>query len=251
MKNAYGFIVLLFAFASCASYKQSLMFKTDETTTLKQKAETLDRTYVLANFDGVSIEVFTKNGERLVDPDKVLMMTGPNGQRIAQDEDDEEEVYVIDENGVAKLPMVGEQKIAGLTLREAELFLQKEFSKYYENVFVTLKCTTRRVIVLGVPGGMVLPLTYEHVSVVEVVAMSKGFMTEGKAQAIRLVRGDDVYVIDLSTVEGYRKGNMTVLPGDIIYMEPVIRPFVEALGDYGQLVSISISLLTLLLVVAQ
>jgi len=44
---------------------------------------------------------------------------------------------------------------------------------------------------------------------------------------------------------------MTVLPGDIIYMEPVIRPFVEALGDYGQLVSISISLLTLLLVVAQ
>ena len=251
MKNAYGFIVLLFAFASCASYKQSLMFKTDETTAIKQAAETVNRTYVLTTFDEVSIDVFTKNGERLIDPDKVLMMTGPNGQRITQNESEEEERFLIDENGVTKFPMVGEQKIAGLTIREAELLLQKEFSKFYEDVFVKLRCDTRRVVVLGVPGGLVLPLTFENVSVVEVIAMSKGFTTEGKAQAIRVLRGDDVYLIDLSTVEGYRKGNMAVLPGDIIYMEPVIRPFVEALGDYGQLVSISISLLTLLLVVAQ
>ncbi len=251
MKNAYGFSILLFALASCSSYKQSLMFKTDETTVIKQTAETLNRTYVLVSFDEVSIEVFTKNGERLIDPDKVLMMTGPNGQRIAQDQNEEEERFLIDERGIAMFPMVGEQTIAGLTIREAELLLQKGFSKFYEDVFVKLKCDTRRVVVLGVPGGLVLPLPFESVSVVEVVAMSKGFITEGKAQSIRVLRGDDVYLIDLSTVEGYRKGNMTVLPGDIIYMEPVIRPFVEALGDYGQLVSISISLLTLLLVVAQ
>ena len=227
------------------------MFKTDETTAIKQAAETVNRTYVLTIFDEVSIDVFTKNGERLIDPDKVLMMTGPNGQQITQNESEEEEGFLIDENGVAEFPMVGEQKIAGLTIREAELLLQKEFSKFYEDVFVKLRCDTRRVVVLGVPGGLVLPLTFESVSVVEVIAMSKGFTTEGKAQAIRVLRGDDVYLIDLSTVEGYRKGNMAVLPGDIIYMEPVIRPFVEALGDYGQLVSISISLLTLLLVVAQ
>lgn len=227
------------------------MFKADETTSLKQAAETVDKSYVLNKFDQVSIEVFTKNGERLIDPDRVLMMNGPNGQRITQTETDEKKKFLIDEGGIARFPMVGDQQIAALTIREAELFLQKEYSKFYEDVFVKLTCESRRVVVLGVPGGLVLPLGFENVSVVEVLAMSKGFMVEGKAQSIRLLRGDDVYLIDLSTIEGYRRGNMTVMPGDIVYIEPVIRPFVEVLGDYGQLVSISISLLTLLLVVAQ
>lgn len=250
MKNVSGLFLLLLFLAGCASYRQSIMFKTDETSAIKQAAETVDRGYILTTFDEVSIDVFTKDGERLIDPDKVLQMNGPNGQRIA-DDDEEEERYLIDEKGEVKFPMVGLQKIEGLTIREAELFLQKEFSKFYEDVFVKLTCSSRRVVVLGVPGGLVLPLTYEKVSLAEVVAMSKGFVGEGKAQSIKLLRGDDVYVVDFSTVEGYRKGNMTVLPGDIVYMEPVVRPLAEALGDYGQLLSISISLLTLILVVAQ
>jgi polysaccharide export outer membrane protein len=147
--------------------------------------------------------------------------------------------------------MVGVQKIGGLTIRETELFLQKAYAKFYEDVFVKLTCESRRVVVLGVPGGLVLPLTYEKISLAEVVAMSKGFVVEGKAQSIRLLRGEEVYVVDFSTVEGYRKGNMTVLPGDIIYMEPVVRPLAKALGDYGQILSVSISLLTLILVVAK
>lgn len=226
------------------------MFKTDETTAIKEAAEAVDKGYVLTAFDEVSIDVFTKDGERLIDPDQVLRMSGPNGQRIVEDKE-EEEKYLIDEKGEARFPMVGAQKIEGLTIREAELFLQKAYAKFYEDVFVKITCESRRVIVLGVPGGLVLPLTYEKISLAEVVAMSKGFTVEGKAQSIRLLRGEDVYVVDFSTVDGYRKGNMTVLPGDIIYMEPVVRPLAKALGDYGQILSVSISLLTLILVVAQ
>jgi polysaccharide export outer membrane protein len=225
------------------------MFKTDETTAIKEAAETVDRGYVLTAFDEVSIDVFTKDGERLIDPDQVLRMSGPNGQQIAEEE--EEEKYLIDEKGEARFPMVGVQKIGGLTIRETELFLQKAYAKFYEDVFVKLTCESRRVVVLGVPGGLVLPLTYEKISLAEVVAMSKGFVVEGKAQSIRLLRGEEVFVVDFSTVEGYRKGNMTVLPGDIIYMEPVVRPLAKALGDYGQILSVSISLLTLILVVAK
>lgn len=251
MKNLSGLFILLLFFTGCASYKQSIMFKTNETTEIKKAAETVDRGYTLAAFDEVSIDVFTKDGERLIDPDKVLQMSGPNGQRVTQDDNGEEEKYLIDENGTARLPMVGEQKLGGLTLREAELFLQKQFNKFYENVFVKLTCHSRRVVVLGVPGGLVLPLTYEKISLAEVLAMSKGFEKEGKAQSIRLFRGNDVYEIDFSTVEGYKQGNMLIMPGDVVYMEPVVRPFAAALGDYGQLISVSISLLTLILVVAK
>lgn len=251
MKNTAGLFILFLTVTGCASYKQSIMFKTGETSTIKQIAGSVDKGYVLVSFDAVSIDVFTKDGERLIDPDKILEMSGPNGQRIPQDDKNEEEKFLIDKAGIVRLPMIGEQKIVGLTLREAELFLQKEYNKFYENVFVRLSCESRRVVVLGVPGGLVLPLSYENTTLAEILAMSKGFEKEGKAQSIRLLRGDDVYEIDFSTIEGYRHGNMIVLPGDIVYLEPVVRPFAAALGDYGQLLSVSISLLTLVLVVAQ
>lgn len=225
------------------------MFKTSESSTLKQAAEQLNQAYVLSNFDVISLKVFTKNGERIIDPDDLLLRQGaatgtaPQGTGLLKNEK-----FEIDQQGVAKLPMLNEVKLAGLTLREAELLLQKEFAKYYENAFVTLECSSQRVVVLGSIGGQVVPLTFNKISVLEVLALSKAFTIDAKAQNIRLLRGDDVYVLDFSTVEGYRQNNMTVLPGDIVYVEPVRRPFVEGLRDYGQLISITTSIVAILLV---
>jgi polysaccharide export outer membrane protein len=225
------------------------MFKTSESSTLKQAAEQLNQAYVLSNFDVISLKVFTKNGERIIDPDDLLLRqrdgvgVTPQGTGLLKNEK-----FEIDQQGVAKLPMLNEVKLAGLTLRESELLLQKEFSKYYENAFVTLECSSQRVVVLGSTGGQVVPLTFNNTSVLEVLALSKAFTLEAKAQNIRLLRGDDVYVLDFSTVEGYRLNNMIVLPGDIIYVEPVRRPFVEGLRDYGQLLAITTSIVAILLV---
>jgi polysaccharide export outer membrane protein len=225
------------------------MFKTSESSTLKQAAEQLNQAYVLSNFDVISLKVFTKNGERIIDPDDLLLRqrdgvgATPQGTGLLKNEK-----FEIDQQGIAKLPMLNEVKLAGLTLREAELLLQKEFTKYYENAFVTLECSSQRVVVLGSTGGLVVPLTFNNTSVLEVLALSKAFTIEAKAQNIRLLRGDDVYVLDFSTIEGYRQNNMTVLPGDIVYVEPVRRPFVEGLRDYGQLVAITTSIVAILLV---
>ncbi|NBP68113.1 MAG: hypothetical protein EBR30_18620 [Cytophagia bacterium] len=225
------------------------MFKTSESSTVKQAAEQLNQAYVLSNFDVISLKVFTKNGERIIDPDDLLLRqrdgvgAAPQGTGLLKNEK-----FEIDRQGVAKLPMLNEVKLAGLTLREAELLLQKEFTKYYENAFVTLECSSQRVVVLGSTGGQVVPLTFNNTSVLEVLALSKAFTIDAKAQNIRLLRGEDVYVLDFSTVEGYRLNNMTVLPGDIVYVEPVRRPFVEGLRDYGQLLSITTSIVAILLV---
>jgi polysaccharide export outer membrane protein len=225
------------------------MFKTSESSTLKQAAEQLNQAYVLSNFDVISLKVFTKNGERIIDPDDLLLRQGA-GVNMAQQSTGlfKNEKFEIDQQGVAKLPMLNEVKMAGLTLREAELLLQKEFTKYYENAFVTLECSSQRVVVLGSTGGQVVPLTFNNISVLEVLALSKAFTIDAKAQNIRLLRGDDVYVLDFSTIEGYRQNNMIVLPGDIVYVEPVRRPFVEGLRDYGQLLSITTSIVAILLV---
>lgn len=223
------------------------MFKTSETSAIKQAANNLNQAYVLANFDQISIKVFTKNGERIIDPDDLLLRQGVANPQQTQNLLKNQN-FEIDQFGIAKLPMLNEVKLSGLTLRETELLLQKEFTKYYEDAFVTIDCISHRVVVLGSTGGQVVPLTFTNTSVLEILAFSKAFTIDSKAQNVRLVRGDDVYVLDFSTIESYRNSNMTVLPGDIVYVEPVRRPFVEGLRDYGQLISITTSIVAILVV---
>ncbi len=250
MKSFYWILLSVLILPSCSSYKQSIMFKTSESSAIKQAATNVEQFYILSNFDEISLRVFTKNGERIVDPDNILLRTSPNMQQQSA-LSGKNEKFKIDQNGIAKLPMLGETKVAGLSLRETELLLQKEFAKYYENVFVTVECASHRVVVLGSTGGQVVPLMFDNTSVLEVLALSKAFTIDAKAQNIRLLRGDDVYVLDFSTVEGYLQNDMNVMPGDIVYVEPVRRPFVEGLRDYGQLLSITTSLVAILLVALQ
>jgi polysaccharide export outer membrane protein len=40
-------------------------------------------------------------------------------------------------------------------------------------------------------------------------------------------------------------------PGDIVYVEPVRRPFIEALRDYSPVITIVTSLATLIFIVSQ
>ena len=107
----------------------------------------------------------------------------------------------------------------------------------------------KRVIVLGALGGQVIPLTNHNVTLAEILAMAKGLPNDSKARNIRIVRSDKVFQVDLSTIEGFQSGNMIIEPGDIVYVEPIRRPFAEGLRDYGSLLSLFISTLSLILVI--
>ena len=105
-----------------------------------------------------------------------------------------EPTYLVDIKGVAKFPMVGEIKIDGLTIRLAEELLQKAYESYYKDSFVILKYVNKRVIVLGAPGGQVIPLANENIHLVEVLALAKGVDNLAKAHNVRVLRGDQVLV---------------------------------------------------------
>jgi polysaccharide export outer membrane protein len=103
--------------------------------------------------------------------------------------------------------------------------------------------------VLGAPGGQVIPLVNENIRLVEVLALAKGLNNDAKAHNIRILRGDTVFVADLSTFDGYIKNNISIQPGDVIYVEPIRKPFTEGLRDYGPILSIVTTLTTLVVVI--
>lgn len=243
------FFVGIFLLSSCASYKQNIMFKSTDTAVaerVRKEALGTEKNFQITKNDRLKIAVFSNAGERLIDPNPELTQTNSAARQSSQDEP----IYLIDLHGLVKLPMVGEINLEGLTLKQAEEVLQKEYARFFKDPFVQLSFVNKRVIVLGALGGQVIPLENENTTVVEVLALAKGLNNDSKAQNMRLIRGDKVYEIDFSTIEGFKNGNMLIQSGDVVYVEPIRKPFSEGLRDYSGVISMLVALATLITVIS-
>ncbi len=225
------------------------MFKIDEEgdlSYLSSEITVLEKNYLIQPNDWLELNVFTNKGERIIDPNHELQIQQGQNRR----ENERPEFLVLDD-GTVKLPMIGQVKIAGMKLNDAEAYLEKKYNEFYKVSYVRLRYLNKRVIVLGAPGGQVIPLESENISVIEVVALAGGIDENGKAQNLRLIRGDlhepQVFLIDLSTINGMKSSMMDALPGDIIYIEPHRKIGTEAARDFMTYFSIITSTLTLLL----
>ena len=224
------------------------MFRLDDDFTeedLSTVTEEIESNYTLKPNDALLLDVFTNEGERLIDPNQELM-TNP-GQQQAQFRDRFQ--YIIQADGNVTFPMIGDVNLEGMTLFEAERSIAARFDSVYKGSFVKLRITNRRVFVLGAPGGRVVPIPNENTSLIEVLASAEGLDMGAKSQNIKLIRGRDVYRINLSTISGMRETNMNVAPGDVIYIEPWRRPWLQTLRDVSPALSLVSSVLTLIVVV--
>ena len=229
------------------------MFKTDKEIDPAQVATAIEQAqgnYRIQKNDLLKIEVYTNKGEMLIDPNNEL----PKGNQSSFRQDERlNPDYLVQEDGFVKLPIIEPVKLGGLTLNEAEEVLEEEYSKFYKDVFTLIRYNNKRVFVLGAPGGQVVPLLNENTNLPEGLSLAGGLVKDSKVQNIRLLRGDlnnpEVFVIDLSTVDGMRMSLIPVEPDDVIYVEPVIRPVSESVRDLTPVLSLITSTLALLILV--
>ena len=231
--------------ASCG-FKQNIMFQTTPATKLSALANNAEKNYLVQKNDLLELQVYSNRGESLVDPrvDQATSQTPPRQGEVGA-----RPTYLVDQNGVVKFPRIDPIKIEGLTIRQAEEILEKQYESLFVESFVLLKFANKRVIVLGAPGGQVIPLTNENTRLTEVLALARGVGNDAKAQNIRVIRGDEVMVADFSTFEGYQKNNIVIQSGDIVYVEPVRRPFSEGFREYAPLISMVTSMSALVVVI--
>jgi polysaccharide export outer membrane protein len=224
------------------------MFKVEDKSLLSQQVALAETNYILRKNDVLQLDVYTNRGEKIIDPNlESFKESAAGGQAQAATPI----TYLVDIDGMVRFPMIAEFKVEGLTVRQAEDILQKEYAKFYEEPLVSLKTKNKRVVVLGAPGGQVIPLVNENVRLTEVLAMAKGINIDAKAHNIRVLRAEKVFLVDLSTLNGYLKNNMIIQPDDIVYVEPLRRPFSEALREYGPIISIITSIGTLIIILTQ
>lgn len=211
------------------------------------KLDTAKSQYVINPNDMVQIRMFSNEGFRLLDVGQSQSGGNQNLQRNFAP------AYIVEHDSVINLPIIGRTKIAGMTVREAEFFLEDLFSQYYVKPYIMLDVTSRKVVVFPGAAGQarIIPLGTEQTTLLQVLAQTGGISANGKAYNIKLIRGNaenpEVYSIDLSTIEGLKYANMVVYSNDIIYVEPRVFWISEILSEVSpviQLLSTTISLIT-------
>jgi len=151
-------------------------------------------------------------------------------------EEDLSRVSRVDAKGTVNLPLIGEVKVFGLTLREAEQLIANAYreGRFLRNPQVTINVeiyAIREISVQGQvknPQRVVLPAE-STMSVLEAVTKCGGFTDTAKGTEVRVTRiGADgkvkVFVVDIdSLIKGKNKAkseddSLLLLPGDIIYV---------------------------------
>ena len=223
------------------------MFRLDgEEASLVDEVQRVEKNYIIQIDDILAIDVFTNDGERIIDPNLEFQGQG-------QFQNNGFFNYLVQQDGFVKIPIVGKLELNGLTIDEAEKKVEEAFDEYYKGSFARLTFNNKRVIVLGANGGQIIPLSNENMSLLEVVAISGGVDFGARAHNIKVIRGDllnpEVFVVDLNTVKGMKRSIIPIEPGDVIYIEPWRRTFFEALRDITPVLSATTSLIAFVLLI--
>jgi polysaccharide export outer membrane protein len=177
---------------------------------------TSEEQYKIGLNDNVEISLSTNKGAGELEN----LTTNDNGIVVKQ-----KVTVTVDFDGTVKIPILGRILLKDLSIREAELLMEEKYKLIFIDPFVVIKVVNKRVLLFPGRGGAasVLYLTNQNTSLLEALAATGGVF--GKAKKIKLIRGDlknpKVYLIDLSTIDGLKQADLTLLGNDIIYVQPI------------------------------
>ncbi len=159
--------------------------------------------YILAGGDVISITVFNEGGQ------------GGN--------------FPIFTDGTISIPLIGNFKIAGMTIKEVNTLFQKEYARYLKRPIVTVTIVSQRPLQLAIAGEINAPGTYTLANdpknlpkITTLLKEAGGLTVSADIGQVTLKRqergGEKVYVLDFWNLlkEGDLSQNITLQDGDII-----------------------------------
>ena len=195
--------------------------------------------YKIAVDDKISFSILANNGEKIFLGGQSALGSGE---------------FTVKSDGFTYIPLLGEMKLLGLTIKECELLLVKEFSKYINDPYIKLSVSNSRVIVFTGGGGnaSIIPINNAKTTLLEVVAQAGGIPKRANASNIKLIRTVNgkrkVFLIDLSTIDKLDAAEMLVQANDYIYIEENVNiaiDFVQEITPYLSLLTFAISTYTI------
>ncbi|MBV8212933.1 MAG: polysaccharide biosynthesis/export family protein [Verrucomicrobia bacterium] len=128
--------------------------------------------------------------------------------------------YVIDGQGYVNMPNLGRIKIGGLTLSAAQTVIEAAYRSHdiYTRPTITITLGTMHRWV-NVGGAVKIPqrIAYKpDLTVLATIDAAGGFSSSADQQKVRLLRADEVMIIDTKKIRGNPSLDIPLEPGDSI-----------------------------------
>ncbi len=237
MGRRWNYLLMLCVLLASCNINRDIMFKTPTDHVFDQVPDSLPTGFRIQPNDNITFRLFANDGFRMID------LVDEQSQRATQRTSF---AYLVDAAGEAKLPLLSNVKLQGMTVREAELELEKRYTEYYNRPFVQLTVSNRRVVVFPGGGGdaRVVQLENNNTTLLEALAQAGGVSTRGDARKVKMFRkkangGRLVFEFDMSDINGLPHADIVMQADDIIYVQPnpeiakelltAINPFISLL----------------------
>lgn len=244
------FLLFIAIFMSGCTINRDIMFRTGDDFDFAPLEEMESTGYRIAPNDMLRFQLFSNKGQRLNQMTAGGVGSSANGGNNKQMNNMMNQqggiAYLVKPDGLVELPELGDIRLEGLTIEEAEGLLEEAYASFYNDPFVILRVQNNRVYIFPGESGRASVVTLQNMNttLLEVLAMTGGIGSRANASKVKLIRktdaGNEIYKMDLSTIEGLDAANVVVQAYDIIYVEPLpqlVRETTESLTPITSLIS--------------
>lgn len=236
-----GMVALTALFSSC-TVNSHVMLKTPKDFVFDSIPDITVDQYVISPGDLLQFRLYSNGGFSVIDITSGTG-SGANANALVRNVSVS---YLVQNDGAAKLPILGETPVSGKTILEAQSYLEDLYSSYYVDPFLQLEVSNKRVLVFPGSGNNAQWITLQNntTTLMEVLAQVGGIASNSRANSIKVMRKVDsksereVYKIDLSRIDGLPFGDMVILADDIIYVQPNANIAKELLQDISPVISL-------------
>ena len=240
--------VSFFAFSSCITNRDLEYIYSNEE--IKEVKEDL-HAYKLQSGDLLSVQISTTTEQQ---HDFFNKENTANSQLMLQNP--YLYGYLIKADGNLDLPSLGTVKADGLTLEELENKIKNIAVSYFESPVVKLNIINFEITILGEvnkPGTF--KIINNEVNILYALSLSNDITQFGNRRKIKVIRNENnlnrVFYVDLTKQGVLNNADFMLQPNDIIYVAPLKDNFFRSINNLTNIVSISISAVTLFLLINQ
>ncbi len=229
MKLIITFLSIFTLFFSACSVKDfNYMEKNQEKdkiiTTIDDESYEKDALFEWKIVKGDRIEINAYNQSSSASNGQLTQLLGSGGQAYYTTRYGDEGV-LIKQDGLVRLPLVGEVKLLGLTEDEAAKLLMKKYKLYLKNPYVSVRILNQKLFVIGEvkkPGPILV--TNGTMTLFEALAYSGDLTDFANRTNIKILRGSmrdpEIREVNLTDFKSIKYASLILRPNDVIYIEP-------------------------------
>lgn len=240
-RTIFFFILTLFM-GSCVPVKDYIYLQDNDKT--PHSGSVVPFVLTIKPADILSIQLFTVN------PDAFPGIATTIDKQVIDNRSPYEKGFIVDQDGVVELPMIGKVKLSGLSLTDARDTLVNRFSFYIDEPVVVIKKLSFKITMLGEfnkPGLYYVP--NEKITFLEGLGMAGDLTFFGNRKQIKVIRqtpeGYKEILVDLTSKAPLDSEVAWLHPDDVIYVPAMKRKGASTISPTVAITTSIIATLTL------